>query len=159
MYLAGGGSKPLFPMWYFYCLFNTFSHCVTARMILLIRCTGFNWNLPFFLILSLFWSNGFAYMGTDALDFCVFTFPPLSIVPSVLVSPLQVLMVRLRVYSMQADMPVNSSGSTCSPFHNIHSFHTATALHKKKHTWEKHTCTQTRHRRCTEWVEVFFLLI
>lgn len=51
-------------------------------------------------------------------------------------------MVRLRVQSMQADVPVGSGGSTCSPFPNVHSFHTvATALHYKD--TQKHAQTKT----------------
>lgn len=77
-------------------------------------------------------------MGTDALV-CLYSHVSISpLFLGILISSLQVLMVRLRVQTMQADMPVGSGGSTCSPFHNVHSFHTvATALHTQE--TQKHT--------------------
>lgn len=72
-------------------------------------------------------------MGTDALVFCILMFPFLSLFLGIFISSLRVLMVRLRVQTMQPDMPVGSGVSTCSPFHNVHSFHTvARALHTQE---------------------------
>ncbi len=74
-------------------------------------------------------------LGDRCLSFSVFFLVP--VIPlffGLLISSLRVLMVRFRVQSMQADMPVGSDGSTCSPFPtcHTHSFHTvAMALHYK----------------------------
>lgn len=158
-----GGSKRLFLIWFFLLPLEHISVFVFLLEYFdfwLIRWSGFNWNLP--------WHHFFVNhttvcptdehwtKGTDALVSCFFFL--VSIIPlflGLLISSLRVLMVRLRVQSMQADMPVGSGGSTCSPFHNVHSFHTvATALHYKDTL--KHT--QTRPRRCTPRVEVFLLI-
>lgn len=121
---------------FFFCIaFRThFSLCFPAWIILFLTdqvlCVLLEFAIAPFLSavcpLDKHWTT-----GTDALVFFILFifFLPLLLSSLVFLS-LQSLMGRLRVPSMQADMPVGSGGSTCSPFHNVHSFHNP-VLHDK----------------------------